>query len=97
METTAAPVLEHLPVQYADASGSITGEPDDAVSAVYFTPGSDVLLSLTRTSPRRWGYSGSDLIAVTVAFRRKRWASPAVALADVAYLRRYSHTREVQP
>ncbi len=97
METTAPPVLEHLPVQYGDASGNVTADPDTAVTATYFTPTAEVVLSLTRTSRGRWAYATSDFAAVSPSLSRKRWASPAIALADVAYLRRHTHTREVQP
>lgn len=90
-------LLPHLPVRYRDASGSLTADPSTAATAVYAGPGEDILLRLTRTPRGRWRFGGSDLQPVPPAAARKRWASPAVALADVAYLRGYTHTVEVRP
>ncbi len=96
METTARPILEHLPVQYGDASGNVTADPDAAVTATYFTPTAEVVLSLTRTPRGRWAYATSDLTPPSRTLTRKRWQSPRIALADLAYLRGHRSTREVQ-
>ena len=93
METAAPMTLDHLPAHYVDASGVDTPDPSTAAAAAYVTPTGQVLLRLTRTRRGRWAYAGSDVPAGILA--RKRWASPEIALANVAWLRGYLFTQEV--
>jgi hypothetical protein len=91
--TTDQP-LEVLAVQLGDRSGYVTHELDDAVTATYFAPTSEVVLTLTRTPRRLWRYAGSDFCTWTSTLDRKRWDSPAAALHGVA--RRMGHATIAQ-
>jgi hypothetical protein len=91
-----AVALELLPVQYGDATGTITTEERDATTATYFTPDSDVYLALKRSPTRKWMFDFSDYIAGDGPIWRHRWPTPAAALEWLAARDKRTVT-QVQP
>lgn len=95
MSTTAA-ALELLPVQYGDASSTITTDEAAAKTATYFTPDGNVYLALKRSATGKWMFDVSDYIAGDGPIWRRRWSTAGEALAWLSGRDKRAVT-EVQP
>lgn len=76
-------IMDAMPTQYADASGYVTAEADDAHSATVFTPGAEVIVNVVRTPRGRWAYDFSDYITPGAGLLRARFDTPAAAIRAV--------------
>lgn len=88
----ATATVEHMPIQYADASGYVTADAEDATTATVFTPDSEVILHMVKTVRGVWAPDTSDHWQLTTRETRKRWPSAELLLADMAAARRLQLT-----
>lgn len=95
MDETLTP-LEHLPIQYADAAGYITQEPDDAASAAVFTADSEVIVSMVRLRSGKWRADSSDHWRLSSREERARFRSPVELLDTLSAARHLSLTEITQ-
>ncbi len=77
--TTATPAPIAVMWQFSGADGYVQPELDGADRATAFNAGSEVVLSVVRSSRGKWMFDTSDHFTL-VTNDRLRWATPAAAL-----------------
>lgn len=75
--------VEVLAVQYADETGVVLRDAQDAATATVFTPDAEVMLALKRSPRGKWMWDYSDHVPGCGPLWRARWDSVEAALAAV--------------